>query len=369
MANIRISSRYAGGNIRLLDHMGKEIHLEQELRDTAQWWFYWSFRADSSLAETIEFVFQNGEVIGPWGPAVSRDGISWRWLGREAVISPDRFRYTFAANETCYFCFSIPYQMHHFETFYATIDNHPLVKREVLTLSEQLRPIPKLLLGNPQASEHLYLTARHHACESTSSYVLEGLLEALLEPSSSLIFNDYCIHVIPMVDIDGVENGDQGKARAPHDHNRDYIESPIYRASDAIIREITALGANKAGIDFHCPYKWGGRNDVPFIVKKGPPVKQEIERFGALLESTTIRQDYDGQITYNSVHDIEMGEDWNQPHGTSGSDFFARQGAKLAFSFEIPYFGLEESMVSPVNCKKFGAAIAKSLELYLLSHE
>lgn len=366
MANIRISSCHAGGNIRLLANEGNEIFLEQELRDTAQWWFYWNFRAAASLAGTIEFVFRNGDVIGPWGPAGSCDGISWSWLGSEAVIAPNRFRYTFATDETCYFGFSIPYQVHHFECFYATIDNYPLVKREFLTISEQLRPVPKLLLGNPQASKHLYLTARHHSCESTSSYVLEGLLKALLEPAPSLIFNDCCIHAIPFVDIDGVENGDQGKGRAPHDHNRDYIESPIYRETDAIIQEIAALGAITAGIDFHCPYKWGGRNDVPFIVKKGPPVKQEIERFSALLESTTSSRDYSGPISYRSVHDIEMGEDWNQPHGTGSTDFFARQGAKLAFSFEVPYFGIEESMVTPNNCRKLGAAIAQSLELYII---
>ena len=38
---------------------------------------------------------------------------------------------------------------------------------------------------------------------------------------------NYLVYVIPFVDIDGVENGDQGK-QAPHDHNRDYINSPIY---------------------------------------------------------------------------------------------------------------------------------------------
>lgn len=366
MGSIRISSDYAGGNIRLLAETGSEIHLEQELRDTLQWWFYWSFRTDAELAGTIEFVFHNGEVIGPWGPAISNDGMSWRWLGCDAVRANNRFRYSFEAGETCYFCFSIPYQLLHFECFYATICNHPLVRREVLTFSEQLKPIPKLVLGNPEASEHIYLTARHHSCESTSSYVLEGVLEALLESTVSLLLKKYCIHVIPFVDIDGVENGDQGKARAPHDHNRDYIEAPIYRATAAIIQEITALGSIAAGIDFHCPFKWGGRNDVPFIVKKGPPFKKEMERFGALLEMTTSSQPYATPISYSSAHDIEMGEDWNQPHGRSCSDFFARQGAKLAFSFEFPYFGSVEMGITPSNGKKFGAGFAKALEYYFL---
>jgi hypothetical protein len=365
MNGIRIRSRHAGGNIRLLAEKGGEIHLEQDLRDTAQWWFYWNFRADSERAQTIEFVFRNGEVIGPWGPAVSGDGITWRWLGAASIVAPDRFRYTFEAGETRYFCFSIPYQLHHYERFCTGIGGYPHVRREVLTVSEQLRPVPKLLVGNPEASGHVLLTCRHHACESTASYVLEGLIEALLRANSPVL-HTHLLHVIPFVDLDGVENGDQGKNRRPHDHNRDYTEAPIYRETKAIMDEAAGLENFAAGIDFHCPFKWGGRNDVPFIVKKGPPAKEENERFGALLEEASLKAGNPCPVKYRSEHDIETGEDWNQPHGTNCSAFFEKQRARLALSFEFPYFGTDPSMITQQHCRQFGAVFAAALERYLL---
>ena len=52
----------------------------------------------------------------------------------------------------------------------------------------------------------LLLTARHHACESTGSYVLEGVLDTLLRepiPNTRVI-------CVPFVDYDGVIDGDQG---------------------------------------------------------------------------------------------------------------------------------------------------------------
>ena len=48
-------------------------------------------------------------------------------------------------------------------------------------------------------------TARHHACESTGNYVLEGVLEHLL----SLPEIPFRCIVIPFVDFDGVVDGDQ----------------------------------------------------------------------------------------------------------------------------------------------------------------
>lgn len=62
------------------------------------------------------------------------------------------------------------------------------------------------------------MTARHHACESTGNYVLEGVLEELIKS----LPNNLSVMCVPFVDYDGVVNGDQGKNRFQHDHNRDY---------------------------------------------------------------------------------------------------------------------------------------------------
>ncbi|MDF2667881.1 MAG: hypothetical protein K0R67_187 [Paenibacillus sp.] len=368
MPNLIINSKYAGGNIHVVSIDEPVVKVEQEMRDTEGWWFYWNFRVESVKAQTVTFEFQNGEVIGPWGPAVSTDGIRWDWLGADSVTTAHSFQYEFGDAEIVYFCFSLPYQLHHFESFYSRISNHSLVTRKLFTYSEQLRPVPLLLIGNPFADQHIIMTSRHHACESPPSYLLEGLLEHYLAQTESSFLKHFLIHFIPFVDIDGVENGDQGKSRAPHDHNRDYILNPIYNSTKAIA-DYVKLHDLAVGIDFHSPFKWGGRNDTPFIVKKASPRKEENERFGRLLQSMTSHRAGSGDITYDPVHDIEMGEDWNQPHGTNCSAYFERQNMKLVFTFEFPYFGKDSMIFTPDKCRLFGTDFAQALEAYLVQKE
>jgi hypothetical protein len=366
MENIMIDCRHAGGNIRVKAVSGNRVQLEQDLRDTPKFWFYWNFSVSSRVPQTIVFEFMNGEVLGPWGPAISRDGISWDWLGSESLISRASFAYDFQeAEEKVYFSFSLPYQVHHFESFYSRIAGHPQVRRKVLTLSEQLRPVPILLAGNGALDRHIVFTCRHHACESTPAYLLEGLLEYYLEQSKSTVLDNYMFHYIPFVDIDGVENGDQGKNRAPHDHNRDYIDSPIYRSTAAIMDYVRSLRL-WVGIDFHGPYKWGDRNDFPFFAKAYPPIKEETEKLCESLKHLTSNSGHADRIVYDPIHDVDMGEGFNQPHERSCSSFFERQKAKIACIFEFPYFGTGNTVYTQQNCRQFGTHFAQALENYLM---
>ncbi|CAG7646407.1 hypothetical protein PAESOLCIP111_05161 [Paenibacillus solanacearum] len=366
MDNIIIDCRHAGGNIKVTTVDGNRVRLEQDLRDTSKWWFYWNFSARSRQSQTVVFEFTNKEVVGPWGPAISRDGVNWDWLGSDSLISRESFSYDFREeDEKIFFSFSMPYQLHHFESFYSRFESHPQVRRKVLTISEQLRPVPLLLAGNGAHDRHIVFTCRHHACESTPSYLLEGLLGYYLEQPKSTVLDNYLIHYVPFVDIDGVENGDQGKNRAPHDHNRDYIDSPIYRSTAAIVNYVEPLRL-LVGIDFHGPNKWGGRNDVPFFAKCYPPIKEETDILCEQLKILTMNLSHADDIVYDPIHDVEMGVAFNQPHGRSCSAFFERQQAKLVSIVEFPYFGTHHTAFTQQNCRKFGARFAQALESYLI---
>jgi hypothetical protein len=366
--SIRIDNRHAGGNIRVLSVEEKRVVLEQELRDTSGWWFYWNFAAWAASPRTATFEFANGEVIGPWGPAVSEDGVHWRWLGASSLLSRNEFRYTFQhVNERVFFCFCIPYQLHHFERYYARIAGYPNVKRGLLTESELLKPVPLLTLGNGEVDRHMFFTARHHACESTPLYVLEGLIEALLTAESSPVLEQYLVHFIPFIDIDGVENGDQGKSRIPHDHNRDYTDTPIYRSTTAMINYAKGVQPEIA-IDFHGPFKWGERNDVPFFVNRHSPLKEEVNNLSGKLEQISGARSEADAIRHKSIHNLSMGEDWNQPNPATCASFFERSGARLACSFEFPYFGSADAApIAADNSRRFGHDFARALEQYVES--
>lgn len=103
-----------------------------------------------------------------------------------------------------------------------------------LTKTRKGASSPLLVIAGGKDAKNILLTARHHACEAIASYALEGFLEEALSdtPMGRAFREKYALHVVPFVDLDGVEAGDQGKGRKPHDHNRDYgIPEPSIRKS------------------------------------------------------------------------------------------------------------------------------------------
>ena len=204
------------------------------------------------------------------------------------------------------------------------------------------------------------LAARHHACESVASYVLQGVCDYLISQTSALHSLGIRVVVVPFVDLDGVEDGDQGKSRSPHDHNRDYIDAPIYesiRAIDSMLdgQELVAL------VDFHCPWIFGGINDYPSLVKANPEIYSELEAFGEILKGTDT-----GEISYDALHDVRAGEDWlpATPTPSTSTAFALRRGAKFALTLEFPYFGAEVP-VTQGNPVEFGRGFGEALVEYL----
>ena len=100
----------------------------------------------------------------------------------------------------------------------------------------------------------ILVTARHHAAESMASYVLEGFLAAAMSDTSEgrEFRKKYVLYGVPLVDKDGVEDGDQGENRKPHDHNRDYGEASIYPEVQAI-KDLDRKHDFQYALDFHCP--------------------------------------------------------------------------------------------------------------------
>ncbi len=362
---VSVRGDHPGGNITQVVVQGDTIRLAQDLRDTEGWWFYWNCRVEGAAGRELLFRFTNGEVVGPYGPAVSRDGRDWSWAGRATRVSGSSFRYRFAADaDVVYFSMCVPYVGRDWAAWCARHRDHPQLVQTALTTSEHGRAVPLLRLGRPDAPRQILFTARHHACEASASYLLEGILDYCLDPQSTLLAGT-CVHVVPFVDVDGVEQGDQGKNRRPHDHCGDYGEAPIYRAVQALQGYLRPLPLT-AGIDLHSPWLWGGRNDRPFISHKGRPTNEvEARRFGGFLAEETRRSPAGDRLRYDPADDVAVGVEWNQPaHPTSGR-YFCSLGARLGFSFEMPYFGEGRPVLTPAVVRRFGRDFGVAMERYL----
>lgn len=349
-----IDSNFIGGNIQVLKIEGDVVSIERELRDSSPDWFYWAFRVSGAQGRTITFQFPEPYRVGYWGPAVSHDLITWKW-NNDTIIpgQEESFTYTFKENEDCvYFAHNMIYLPHHFESF---VNEHNL---EVLTLckSRKGREVPYIRFGN--GSRKIVLTSRHHACESTGSYVLQGVLEYLLTNP----IEGYEVICVPFIDMDGVYDGDQGKNRLPHDHNRDYnpLVEPIYPET-AEIRNLFENEEVTYFFDFHSPYHLGSKNDRVFIVHTSFEKEANTRIFSALLEENTSTD----ALSHKVLDDQMLGVGWNK-EGTPSSTKYLIENKRnlLTFSIETPYFGEENDKVSQEKLVELGRVFARTIHAF-----
>ncbi|HOX07227.1 MAG TPA: M14-type cytosolic carboxypeptidase [Planctomycetota bacterium] len=363
---ITVDCAYPGGNIIVERIDGDRLVVRQDLRDTDQWWFWWNFRVRGAAGRTlrVEFADERGPV-GPNGAVLSTDRRDWRWLGGEF----DKHGFTAAVPagaDDAYLAFSFPYQLEDWDRFAAALGGRSEVRSAELVRTEKGRSLPVMTIGNPErAARHAIFTCRHHACEAVASYVLEGVIEGLLAPGCDRLRRTTAFSVVPFVDLDGVEAGDQGKARRPHDHNRDYLPEPLYRvtpAVQALVRDLSRRGL-ALFVDFHCPWMRGPRNESAYLVEPVAPWAAELARFREILKRTPT-----GEVPYTGRDDIASGVDWNSGTAPTSVRFALDHGGpalRTAFTLEFSYSVTEGAPATPERAREFGRGMAGAFAEYL----
>ncbi len=370
-----IDCDFPGGNIIVERVDGDDVYLRQDLRDTEGDWFYWCFRVRGPAGRALTFRFTAGNVIGVRGPALSLDGgKTWQWLGADAV-QENSFSYAFGPGaDDVRFSFGMPYMASDLRTFLERHRGNPALREETLCVTRRGRTVERLHVGRLRGKpEHrVLITCRHHCCEMMASYVLEGLLEQVLhgDDDGAWLRGNVELLVVPFVDKDGVEDGDQGKSRRPRDHGRDYADESIYASTGAIRRLVPAWseGRLRVALDLHCPHIRGPHNEV--IYQVGHPdvcASREQCRFGEILEGAV-----SGPLPYQTSDDLPFGQAWNTGGNYSGGKGCSRwaaelPGVRLPSSFEVPYANAGGAEVNAETARAFGHDLARALRRYLES--
>jgi len=367
-----IDGAFPGGNAVLERIDGDDVYLHQDLRDTEGDWFYWYFRVQGAAARTLRFHFTRSNVIGVRGPAVSRDGgITWSWLGAASVDGAS-FEYCFAEHHgEVRFSFGMPYVGANLNRLRRLHLGHPHLQASTLCRSPKGRPVELLDVAGTGAARHrLLVTARHHCCEMMASYVLEGLLSVVLEHGSagSWFREHVACRVVPFVDRDGVEDGDQGKNRRPRDHNRDYDGESVHVTTRAIRDTVPDWcgGLPTVALDLHCPWIRGPHNEVIYLVGSSTDaVWQEQCRFADILQSVN-----SGPLVYDPSDNLPFGQAWNTADNFGAGKSFTRwagelPGVRLATSIEVPYANARGRQVNAQTARAFGRDVAHALCEYM----
>lgn len=369
-ADLQVFADFPGGNIVVERIEGERVFLHQDLRDTEGWWFYWYFGVRNAAGHQLVFQFTNKEVFAARGPAVSLDrGQSWQWLGRQAVQAAG-FRYHVPAEaDEVRFCLAMPYLEANLAEFLARHRGCRALGVREHCRTGRGRQTERLHLGQ-LAGEPAYrvlLTCRHHACEMMASWVLEGLMETVLGAGEDgqWFRQQVEIAAVPFMDKDGVEEGDQGKNRRPHDHNRDYLGQPIYPSVAALkaFAPQWSQGKCRVALDLHCPYLRGTRDENIFLVgQPDPKVNAHLERFSALLAEACT-----GPLRYQPSWNLAYGRGWNTEKEPRMYSRWAAglPGMALAATLEFPYATAGGQEVNVATARRFGQDLAHAIRRFL----
>ena len=289
------------------------------------------------------------------------------------TVDENSFCFRFDSNDEVRFSFAMPYQDSRLQKFLARYRDEPFLEVQDLCLTRKKRNNQSLMVGclDQEPVARAMITCRHHCCEMMASYSLEGIVESLLSGATKeldWLKKNVQFLIVPFVDKDGVEDGDQGKCRAPHDHNRDYEGESIYPTVKAIRQLVPEWSKGKLHLvlDMHCPHIRGSSNEV--IYQVGSPherIWHEQESFGAILESVI-----SGSLPYSVADNLPFGQGWNNPKNMGTGTSMTRWACEFpevqfASTIEIPYANASGAEVNRGSARRFGQDLAKAVAIYL----
>jgi hypothetical protein len=369
---VEIDAAFPGGNVLVHKVEADTVTLGPDQRDSVSPWFYWYYRVRGAVGRKLTFVLGKANV-GVRGPAVSSDGgKTWNWMGA-GVVSDGAFTFSFpAGGEEVRFCVGMPYLRADLESCLARHKNNPDLQVEVLSKTRRGREVPLVHIRNSGAKGRyaVAVTSRHHCCEMMASYVLEGLLEGVLaeDPAGLWLRANADFLFVPMMDLDGVEDGDQGKNRAPFDHNRDYAGAPPRYPEVAALKERLPAwtdGRPLVFLDLHDPAL---RTDIHEIVHFLEPEERDMAaRMDTLCSH--LERDQQGPILYRKAHNLRFGAGYNthvaRPSPLSAGWARSLPNTLLGCTVEIPYANAAGCEVNAHSGRELGRDMALALSHFL----
>lgn len=348
---LRATASFPTGNGLVEIQPDGALTLDRDLRDSDGDRWYWHIRLHSPREMILPIILARPNLVGRYGPWVQTEGKAG-WLA-SVERTDQRFEIELPRDTTVDVCATVPYGDVEFDTFRR--QTRARLCWESLTTTPIGCSVPYAHATTPNSEHSILLTARHHACEATASFVFEGaVLEFLrLREVCNPVALKTDLIAVPMMDPDGVAAGDQGKGRQPWDHNRDYFFGSRY-ASVAALRSLVESGSTPLfALDFHTPGLRGDIEERTYIVASGDC--EDIKAATDLIE----------RMRPAELDLLVFQDDWNvatsQGQRSCSAWLRSLDRTRVALTVEYPNAVDRSLQVQPMSARKIGAALLRSL--------
>ncbi len=282
MMTIKISQNFDAGAIEVVraEHVGEiELNLRKDSRADFMQWFYFRLQGARDQVAVIR-ILNAGEATYTKG-----------WENYQAVASYDRENWFRVETEfdgkvmtihhepefdSVYYAYFEPYSWERHLALLGSAEQSGLAR--VLDLGNTVdgRDLNVLVVGNPAAEKKVWIIARQHPGESMAEWLVEGTLNALLDPANSIarrILEKAVLYIVPNMNPDGSVRGNLRTNAAGANLNREWMTPSLETSPEVyfVKNKILETGCDLF-LDIH------GDEALPYVFVAG---SEMLEGFSA----------------------------------------------------------------------------------------
>ena len=180
----------------------------------------------------------------------------------------------------------------------------------------------------------VWLTCRHHAGETPSSFVLEGLMNELLSPEYCELLDRITFRCCPVVDVDNVQRGAYGKYGPPCDPSMDWGERPVLGTIVFLKNYFAASNETPVlYLDLHSPEPFGSTYVCTWLQNEVTP--DYWNRINAFCQCLLKRTSPPLKLDMSRTHGYPEWFHGNMDRSSQG--YFKEKYNCLSLTFEISY--------------------------------
>ncbi len=242
--SIKISSRFDAGAIDVVSATSAaniELNIRKDSHADITQWFY--FRLQGAQGEACSMRFLNA------GSSAYPEG----WNGYQAMASYDRvnwFRVPTSFDgqvmtishtpgmDSVYYAYFEPYSWERHLELLDRAQMSEQVRMLDLGSSVEGRDMNVLVIGDPAAAKKVWVIARQHPGETMAEWLVEGMLDALLDPADGFgrrLLREAVFYVVPNMNPDGSVRGNLRTNAAGANLNREWNTPSMERSPEVFL--------------------------------------------------------------------------------------------------------------------------------------
>ncbi|MES2047510.1 MAG: M14-type cytosolic carboxypeptidase [Pseudomonadota bacterium] len=337
---IKISQNFDAGAIEVVraESAGDiQLNLRKDSHADFMQWFHFRLQGARDQ-ETVIRILNAGEATYAKG-----------WENYQAVASYDRENWFRVETEfdgkvmtihhepefdSVYYAYFEPYSWERHLALLGSVEQSGLAR--VLDLGNTIdgRDLNLVVVGNPAAEKKVWIIARQHPGESMAEWLVEGTLNALLDPANPLaraILEKAVVYIVPNMNPDGSVRGNLRTNAAGANLNREWMTPSLETSPEVfhVKNKILETGCDLF-LDIH------GDEALPYVFVAGSEMldgfsdKQKVEQQAFVDSFVAASPDFQTEVGYEASK-------YNEDVLKLASKFMGNHFKCVSLTLELPF--------------------------------